>query len=69
VESTAIGDGFLFDLASLGEDALAAPEVDIGRRQIVQPVRVSVWVIVVGIGSSMFWVKLSILTQAGPPVT
>jgi hypothetical protein len=33
VEFTAIGDSLLFDLASHGEDALATPEVDIGRRQ------------------------------------
>jgi hypothetical protein len=50
VESTAIGDGLLFDLASHGEDALATPEVDIGRRQIVQALVIAAVIVVLDKG-------------------
>ena len=50
VESTAIGDGLSFDLASHGKDALAAPEVDIGRRQIVQDLVIAAVIVVLDKG-------------------
>jgi hypothetical protein len=50
VESTAIGDGLSFDLASHGEDALTAPEVDIGRRQIVQALVIAAVIVVLDKG-------------------
>jgi hypothetical protein len=53
VESTAIGDGLLFDLASHGEDALATPEVDIGRRQIVQALVIAAVIVVLDKGGSV----------------
>jgi hypothetical protein len=50
VKSAAFGDGLSFDLASHGEDALAAPEVDIGRRQIVQALVLAAVIVVLDKG-------------------
>src|ERR687897_634785 len=46
VEFTALCDGLSFDLASCIEDALAPPEVDIGRRQIVQALVIAAVIVV-----------------------
>ena len=50
VEFTAFSDGLSFDLGSCGEDALTTPEVDIGRRQIVQALVIAAVIVVLDEG-------------------
>ena len=47
-------DGLSFDLFSLLQDGLAAPEVDIGRGEVLQALVISLMIVVVDKGIGLF---------------
>jgi hypothetical protein len=44
---SSVFDGLSFDPFALKQDGLAAPEVDVGRRQVLQALMVAVMIIVI----------------------